>query len=84
MSSPLPSPPSIPLDVVRAMTSRDGTSFVYPADASTGVPSFWWDFGAKMKAFFSRSWSGFARKLRALKAKIPKTTIFIPGFFAAA
>ncbi|CAA7260968.1 unnamed protein product [Cyclocybe aegerita] len=90
MSSSVHSPPSsIPLNVVGTMASRDGTLFMYastgqaPANASAGIPSFWCDFGAKTKAFFSRSWSDFARKLRALKAKIPKTTVFIPGFFAA-
>ncbi|KAJ3499045.1 hypothetical protein NLJ89_g10142 [Agrocybe chaxingu] len=91
MASPASSPPtSIPLNVMGTAGQREGTGFVYsnaavgPANAPGGNASSWQTIWGRAKALFSRNWADFVRKLRALKENFPKTTFFLPGFFAAA
>ncbi|KAJ3517290.1 hypothetical protein NLJ89_g606 [Agrocybe chaxingu] len=82
---------SAPLHVMATACLRGDASFVYtdgnplPANAPGGrKKSCWRRFWGRLKALLLINWASLLRKLRAIKKKVPRTSIFAPGFFTSA
>ncbi|CAA7260961.1 unnamed protein product [Cyclocybe aegerita] len=82
---------SAPLHVMATAGLRGDASFAYtnatpaPANAPSGrKKSCWRRFWSKLNALILINWESLLRKLRAVKEKLPRTSIFAPRFFTSA